>query len=403
MSGLSGGWKRRALHVGLTGGLLALAVSGASATASARSTAHVSASSAPALVSIGEGLKGPKGVTASVYTKGLPDVSDLAYDSQGRLWASATGDPGAAPPAPGNGVYILAAGKAPVKVLGGSEVKYPIGIVWAGKTLIVSNYGYIEAWSGFNGKTFASHKVLFSGLAAGSSGWTDNGAVGPDGKVYLNVGAACDACQPTGKLEADVISFKPNGTDLSVYATRVRGNSFVEFMPGTDDLFAAMNQQNGLVPAPHDQLGIIRKGDDWGFPTCYGQGGAVCNGVATEVAPLPVHNGSSSMALVNGQLGSAYGTSAFVTSVSTGVVERAELTKTASGYTSNGTYQFLSGLTSADGIILTPQHTLLVGNYATGTIYEISVNTKVNPGATATIKYVIPAVVTGKESATPTK
>jgi hypothetical protein len=46
------------------------------------------------LVSIGAGLKGPKGVTASVYTKGLPDVSDLAYDSQGRLWASATGDPG---------------------------------------------------------------------------------------------------------------------------------------------------------------------------------------------------------------------------------------------------------------------------------------------------------------------
>ncbi len=377
-------WCRRIAGLALATGSLALVASSAGAAAPA------------SLVSVGSGFKAPSGVSVSVYATGLPDVSDLAYDTQGRLWASATGDPGTPAPAPGNGVYIIEKGKSPIKVLSGSEVKNPIGIVWAGKTLIVSNYGYIEAWSGFNGHTFASHKVLFSGLAAGSSGWTDNGAVGPDGKVYLNVGAACDACQPTGKLEADVISFNPDGSDLSIYATRVRGNSFLEFMPGTDDLFAAMNQQNTISPAPHDQLGIIRKGDDWGFPTCYGQGGKVCDGVATEVAPLPVHNGTSAMALVDGQLGSAYGTSAFVASVSTGAIDRVELTKTASGYTSSGTYEFLTGLTSADGLILTPQHTLLAGNYATGKIYQITVNPKTNPGNTATIKIAIPTPVQDK-------
>jgi plastocyanin len=350
-----------------------------------------------ALVSAGEGLKAPTGVTATLWTSGLPGISDLAYDSKGRLWATAATDHGTIPP-PGNGVYLLEKGKPPLKVI--SEVKTPIGLAWYHEELIVSNAGYIEAYSGFNGHSFAQHKVLINHIGAGEDGWSDNPAVGPEGRIYVEDGDGCDAlCPKVGHLEDETISFNPDGSDLKVFAKKIRGNGYSEFMPGTDELFEVMNQQNGLVPAPDDQLGIITEGSDWGLPTCYGQGGAVCNGVATAIAYLPQHNGSAGMALVDGQLGAAYGTSAFITSVTKGTVDRVALKKSGSSYTASGPYEFLTGLKAGDPIVLTPSGSLLVGDYAVGKIYELSVNQSVGPGPSATIAVKVPATITGKAPA----
>jgi glucose/arabinose dehydrogenase/mono/diheme cytochrome c family protein len=338
------------------------------------------------LVPIGAGLKGPVGTKASVYTTGLVNISDLAYDSTGRLWATVTGDDGETG-SETNGVYLLRPGAKPDQILGGTRVKYPVGLVWAGNTLIVSDFGYIEAWTGFNGRTFAQHKILFRGLAAGPSGWTDNGALGPDGRIYVQIAAACDGCEPHEKLEADIISFRPDGSGLTVVATHVRGNTFSEFMPGTGTLFAAMNQQNALNPTPDDQLGIIKQGQDWGFPTCYGQSTPACAGIARAIAVLPKHNGTSAMALTDGQLGPYYGDSAFVASVVRGTVDRVALRKVGDTYVATGVYEFVSGLKATDGLLLTPQRQLLIGDHATGKVYLVTVSATTNPGASATIAY----------------
>jgi plastocyanin len=363
------------------------------------------ATKSAALVSVGEGLMAPQGVTAKLWTSGVPDISDLAYDSKGRLWATATHDPLSKGPVPGqgDGVYLLEKGKTPIRVI--STVKLPVGLAWYHEQLFVSDYGYIEVFSGFNGHTFANHKILINHIGAGTSGWSDNPVVGPEGRIYVENGAACDACTPHGYLEAETISFNPNGSDIKVFARGIRGNSFSEFMPGTDVLFEAMNQQNVIVPAPDDQLGIITEGSNWGFPTCYGQGGSVCDGIATAVAYLPQHDGTDSMALVNGQLGAAYGTSAFLSSVTgaAGSVLRVSLTKSGSTYTSNGgPYVFLKGLPSADALLLTPQGSLLVGSYATGKVYELTIDKSTSPGASATIPVKVPATVTGKAPAATT-
>jgi plastocyanin len=354
--------------------------------------------STTALTSAGEGLKAPMGVTAKLWTSGLPGISDLAYDSKGRLWATAATDHGTIPP-PGNGVYLLEKGKAPLKVI--SQVVTPIGLAWYHEQLIVSNNGYIAEYSGFNGHSFAQHKVLINHIGGGEEGWSDNPAVGPEGRIYVEDGDGCDAlCPKVGYLEDETISFNPDGSGLKVFAHKIRGNGYSEFMPGTNDLFEVMNQQNALVPAPDDQLGIIREGSDWGLPTCYGQGGAVCNGVATAIAYLPQHNGSAGLALVNGQLGQAYGTSAFITSVTKGTVDRVALKKSGSSYVASGPpYEFLTGMKAGDPILLTPSGSLLVGDYGAGKVYELSVNKSVAPGASATIAIKVPATITAKAPA----
>jgi plastocyanin/glucose/arabinose dehydrogenase len=375
----------------------AQATGGSSAAPAATSA---SSTATAALVSAGEGLKAPKGVTATLWSAGLPGISDLAYDSKGRLWATAATDHGTIPP-PGNGVYLLEKGKPPLKVI--SEVKTPIGLAWYHEELFVSNNGYIEAYSGFNGHSFAQHKVVVNHIGGGEEGWSDNPTVGPEGRIYVEDGDGCDAlCPKVGHLEDETISFNPDGSGLKVFAKKIRGNGYSEFMPGTDDLFEVMNQQNALMPAPDDQLGIIREGSDWGLPTCYGQGGAACNGVATAIAYLPQHNGSAGMALVDGQLGQAYGTSAFITSVTKGTVDRVALTKSGSSYTASGPYEFLTGLKAGDPIILTPNGSLLVGDYAVGKIYELAVNQSVAPGQSATIAIKVPATITAKAPAAAT-
>src|SRR6478672_1139073 len=40
---------------------------------------------------IGAGLRGPGGVKATVYVRGLQHVSALAFDRRGRLWATTSG------------------------------------------------------------------------------------------------------------------------------------------------------------------------------------------------------------------------------------------------------------------------------------------------------------------------
>jgi plastocyanin len=402
-----------AIGVGILLGYYAIGSGGSSqksvvaeVSAKGTSASGAGASAVPAaLVSAGEGVMAPKGVTAALWTSGLPDISDLAYDSKGRLWATATHDPlSKGPvPSPGDGVFLLEKGRPPLKVI--SSVKLPVGLAWDHEELFVSNYGYIEVFSGFNGHAFAHHRILINHIGAGISGWSDNPVVGPEGRIYVEDGAACDACVPHGYLEAETISFNPNGSDIKVFAKGIRGNSFSEFMPGTDDLFQAMNQQNVIVPAPDDQLGIITEGSNWGFPTCYGQGGSVCDGIATAIAYLPQHNGTDSMALVDGQLGSAYGTSAFISSVTgaAGSVLRVPLTKSGSSYIAQGgPREFIKGIPGADGIILTPEGSLLVGSYTTGKIYELKIDQSVNPGASASIPIKVPATITGKAPAATT-
>ena len=66
------------------------------------------------LVSIGAGLKGPPGLEATVYARGIPQMSAFAFDASGRLWVTRSG---ASTRTSSDGVYLVAGqGAKPVKV-----------------------------------------------------------------------------------------------------------------------------------------------------------------------------------------------------------------------------------------------------------------------------------------------
>jgi glucose/arabinose dehydrogenase len=349
----------------LAGCTSATAGTGAGESVPPASSSAGAAAADAALTAIGSGLDGPAGLAASVYASGLPNVSAFAFDADGRLWAAtATYDDAGT-----DAVYLIAsAGATPVKVI--ADLHKPLGLVWAKGTLYVASAGRVDAYSGLTATAFSNHSTVIT-LPAGV-GEVNGLVLSPAGRLVLGVSAPCDACTPSTGFAAAVVSFLPDGSDLRVEAGGIRAPVGLAFYPGTSDLFATMNQRDDLGDAtPGDWLAVVRAGQTWGFPACYGQGGAACDGVPTPVAVLDKHAAVAGLAIVAGQLGGDIGTSALVAEWATGKVMRVALPHDGDRY-AGVVEAFLTGLTNPVPIALAPDGAVLVGDWGTGTIYRIA-------------------------------
>ena len=323
------------------------------------------AASIDTLVDIGAGLQGPTGLQATVYTQGPEKQSAYAVDDAGRLWVATADytDSGS------DAVYMVSAtGAAPMKVIAGLHTA--LGLLWHEGTLYVSSKERVDAYSAFDGTTFASTTEI---VALPTGVGENNGlAFGPDGRIRLGISAPCDHCTPTSTYSGAVVSFLPDGHDLHVDASGIRAPVGLAYYPGTADLFATMNQRDDLGDAtPGDTLGLVQAGQHWGFPDCYGQGGEVCAGVATATASLDQHAAVGGVAIVTGQLGANVGTAAVVAEWSAGKVQRVALSTDGASYSATVT-PFLTGFTNPLPIVQLADGTLLVGDWSTGTIYQVS-------------------------------
>jgi glucose/arabinose dehydrogenase len=319
---------------------------------------------ATGLVDIGAGLRGPAGLAATVYATGLVNVASLAVDGDGRAWAgtAAFDDAGT------DAIYVVTAGAAPVKVIG--NLHTVLGLVWVGDTLIVAAKESVTAWTGFDGTTFATHRTVVA-FAAGV-GEVNGIALGPDGRLVVGVSAPCNACVTTDPDSAAIVSFLPDGSDLRIEASGIRAPVGLAFRPDSGDLIVTMNQRDDLGDAtPGDWLAVVQRGQDWGFPDCYGQHDAACADAPTPAAVLDAHAAVSGVAIVDGQLGAGSGTSAIVAEWATGSVLRVALGGSGSATTGIVT-PFLVGLTSPVPVAVDPAGGVLIGDWATGTIVRIA-------------------------------
>jgi glucose/arabinose dehydrogenase len=303
-------------------------------------------------VSIGAGLKGPSGARAAIYARGPLRVSAFTVDGHGRLWATAAGLNGHK----GDGLYLIAhAGARPVKVAGG--LVSPLGLVWMEGRLLVSSLGKVTAFSRFNGRRFRTRHVILDGPVKG--GENNNLALAPNGRVVMGVSASCDHCTPSSRWSAAVVSFRPDGSDLRVVASGIRAPFGLAYAPGTSTLYVTMNQRDDLGgDTPGDWLAVVHNGQDWGFPSCYGQETTACANVPAPVGVLDPHAAAGGVALL--------GSSALVAEWQSGKVLRVALDR-KSGNVST----LLTGIQNPLPIVTTTGGTILVGDWSTGTIYRI--------------------------------
>jgi len=243
----------------------------------------------PKLAPIGAGLEGIEGLKAALFAAGMPNIESLTPGpTEGSYFASTGAEEGA------NFVYLVEEGQKPKVVIKG--LGPTIGILWNDEQLYVSTMGEVIAYSDWNGSGFASHRPVLKGLPVGKLGWNGDIKAGPEGRIYLAVGAPCDHCLPPDSLSATIVSFEPDGSDLRFFATGLRGNAFFEWMPGTNLMFAVSNERDDVeIP---DEMVLVQQGDNFGYPGCkhHFASERSCQGITKPIATLDSHGAQNGIA-----------------------------------------------------------------------------------------------------------
>ncbi|HOG15843.1 MAG TPA: sorbosone dehydrogenase family protein [Syntrophales bacterium] len=97
---------------------------------------------------------------------------------------------------------------------------------------------------------------------------------GPDGMLYVPVGAPCNICESRDPRYASIMRMNPDGTGLEVFARGVRNTVGFDWHPETKELWFTDNGRDWMGDnLPPDELNCApKKGMHFGYPYCHGNG-----------------------------------------------------------------------------------------------------------------------------------
>ena len=97
--------------------------------------------------------------------------------------------------------------------------------------------------------------------------------MGPDGWLYVPIGANCNLCEPSSATEQAILRFRPDGSDEQVFATGFRSIVGLDWQPETHALYANDIGADYLgEDFPPEELNRIEQGGFYGFPWAHGEG-----------------------------------------------------------------------------------------------------------------------------------
>ena len=172
-------------------------------------------------------------------------------------------------------VTVPAAGsseKAVVRTIA-SGLKMPVGVAYRDGALYVSSVSRIVRFDDIEKKLDnppAPVVVRDSFPTDTHHGWKYI-AFGPDGYLYVPVGAPCNVCDPDSNRYANIMRMKPDGSDLQVFAKGVRNSVGFAWEPRSGELWFTDNGRDMLGDdVPPDELNHApRAGMHFGYPYCH--------------------------------------------------------------------------------------------------------------------------------------
>jgi glucose/arabinose dehydrogenase len=231
--------------------------------------------------------------TVTVVARGVPTPTEFAVFA-GRLFVAGYGDE--YNPKVVGGVYILGGGKA-IREPGSPQHVY--GLAAAKNTLYLSTSQALLAWSGWNGTRFQKTRVVRTPDGYGSF---KGPAVGPDGLIYVGADPDPDPDSRTPNFSASFVSVDPATGSTSVIATGIRQPWQPLFLPGHAlPLVSALNQDDLGPNRPRDYLLAIKRGANYGFPTCPATP-RTCSNYAQPLVQFPAHASPMGLGYLNGKL-----------------------------------------------------------------------------------------------------
>ena len=95
---------------------------------------------------------------------------------------------------------------------------------------------------------------------------------GPDGKLYVPVGAPCNICESRDKIYASITRMNPDGSNKEIYVKGVRNTVGFTWHPETKQLWFTDNGRDMLgdnIP-PCELNKVTEKDQHFGYPYCHG-------------------------------------------------------------------------------------------------------------------------------------
>jgi glucose/arabinose dehydrogenase len=235
--------------------------------------------------------KAAGGRTVTIVARGVPTPTAFAVLA-GRVFVSGYGDEYNDKVL--GGLYVLGGGKA-VRVPGSPA--HVNGIAPAGNGMLYLSTGpVILALSGWDGRRFRTTRVI----ATGPDGYAAfNGlAVGPDGLIYVGANPGT----PDPNYATKVLTVDPTSGSISVVATGIRQPWQPLFLPGHQlPLVSDLNQDDLGPKRPPDYVIAIKRGANYGYPTCPANASS-CVNYAKPFIQFAAHASPMGLGFLEGKL-----------------------------------------------------------------------------------------------------
>jgi len=249
-------------------------------------------------------LKAPKNFHLEIYAGGVANARSIRIGDKGTVFVSTrTLDR----------IYAIVDrnGKREIKILA-RGLNSPNGIALHNGTLYIAEINRISKIDNVEDQLDNPPKptVIYSDLPNDAPhGWKFL-TVGPDNKLYFNIGAPCNICMPP-PTHAQLRRINLDGSGAEVVARGIRQVVGMDWHPVLKQLYFTENQRDWLSEnEPQDKLNrLAHPGqDNFGYPYCDGGDiadpifgwGHSCNEFAKPIAQLGPHSAPLGMRFYTG-------------------------------------------------------------------------------------------------------
>jgi glucose/arabinose dehydrogenase len=213
-----------------------------------------------------EKIKLPPGFEIALFADNVPNARAMVLGDKGTLFVGSMR---------AGKVYAVRIrdGKAVETLVVASGLNLPVGVAFRGGALYVSAVDRILRLDNIEenlAKPPPARVVSDRFPSDGHHGWKFI-AFGPDGMLYVPVGAPCNICDPDSNRYANIMRMKADGSGLEVFARGVRNSVGFDWHPGTQELWFTDNGRDWLGDdQPDCELNHAPKKDmHFGYPFCH--------------------------------------------------------------------------------------------------------------------------------------
>lgn len=265
-------------------------------------------------------LKLPKGFKIAVYADKVEAARSMTVSDSGIVYVGSR---------KAGKVYALVDenkdGVADKVITVAEGLQHPIGVTMLNGALYVAEISRIIRFDQID-RNYASKpafKVVKDDLPKETWHGEKFIKAGPDGKIYVPVGAPCNTCDKEGEIYSKLWRMNPDGSGWEEYARGIRNTVGFAWHPQSKELWFTDNGPDMMGDnMPSCELSVAPKaGLHFGFPYCHGgvvpdpefAKGRSCEQFVAPVAQLGPHVAPLGMAFYTGtQFPAQYRNQAFI-------------------------------------------------------------------------------------------